>query len=116
MASPADPSEGVAAVGPPFSANLGRRSPTTVFIHGEVDVTTAPTMAEQVRNVIDQNPKRLTLDLADMSFMDCSGVSVIAYAVRESPGRFEVVLRHPRRLTRTVLELTGMNGPCLIEP
>jgi len=114
MALPADPSEGM-AVGPPFSANLGRRSPTTVFIHGEVDMATAPIMAARVRHVIDQSPKRLTLDLADMSFMDCSGVSVIAYALRESPGQFEVVLRHPRQLTRTVLELTGMDGPCVIE-
>src|SRR5665213_1132748 len=106
MVSPAGPSEGM-AVGPPFSANLGRRSPTTVFIHGEVDMATAPIMAARVRHVIDQSPKRLTLDLADMSFMDCSGVSVIAYALRESPGQFEVVVRHPRQLTRTVLELTG---------
>lgn len=115
MVSPAGPSEGMVS-GPPGSANLGRRSPTTVFIHGEVDAATAPIMAARVRHVIDQNPKRLTLDLADMSFMDCSGVSVIAYAVREAPGRFEVVLRHPRQLTRTVLELTGMDGPCVIEP
>lgn len=115
MVSPAGPSEGMVG-GPPCSANLGRRSPTTVFIHGEMDVATAPIMAARVRHVIDQNPKRLTLDLADMSFMDCSGVSVIAYAVREAPGRFEVVLRHPRQLTRTVLELTGMDGPCVIEP
>jgi len=115
MASPAEPSEGT--VGDrPFSANLGRRSPTTVFVHGEVDVATASVMAARVRHVIDQNPKRLTLDLADMSFMDCAGVSVIAYAVREALGRFEVVLRHPRRSTRTVLELTGMDGPCVIEP
>ncbi len=115
MASPAGPSGGMVG-GPPFSANLGRRSPTTVFVHGEVDVATAPIMAARVRHVIDQNPKRLTLDLADMSFMDCSGVSVIASAVREAPGRFEVVLRHPRQSTRTILELTGMDASCVIEP
>jgi anti-anti-sigma factor len=68
-----------------------------------------------VRFVIAESPKRLTLDLADMSFMDCSGVSVIAYALRQSPRSFEVVLRHPRPLTRTVLEITGMDGPCVIE-
>ena len=114
MASPADPSEGM-AIGRPFSANRGRRTPSTVFIHGEVDVATAPQMATCVRSVIDQQSDKLTLDLADMSFMDCSGVSVIAYALRESPEGFEVILRHPRPLTRTVLELTGMDGPCVIE-
>jgi anti-sigma B factor antagonist len=102
-------------VSPPFSANRGRRTPSTVFIHGEVDMATAPVMAECVRFVIADKPKRLTLDLADMSFMDCSGVSVIAYALRESPRGFEVVLRHPRPLTRTVLEITGMDEPCVIE-
>jgi anti-sigma B factor antagonist len=114
MALPTDTSEGVAA-SPPFSANRGHRSPSTVFIHGEVDMVTAPVMAECVRLVIAESPKRLTLDLADMSFMDCSGVSVIAYALRESPRGFEVVLRHPRPLTRTVLDITGMDGPCVIE-
>jgi anti-sigma B factor antagonist len=103
------------AVGPPFSANRGRRTPSTVFIHGEVDVATAPQMATCVRSVIEQQSEKLTLDLADMSFMDCSGVSVIAYALRESPKGFEVILRHPRPLIRTVLELTGMDGPCVIE-
>jgi anti-sigma B factor antagonist len=114
MPSPAGTSEGM-AVSPPFSANRGRRTPSTVFIHGEVDRSTAPEMATCVRHVMAQNPKRLTLDLADMSFMDCAGLSVIAYALRESPDGFEVVLRHPRPLTRTVLEITGMDGPCVIE-
>ena len=114
MASPTDPSEGM-AVGAPFSANRGRRTPSTVFIHGEVDVASAPQMATRVRSVIDEQSEKLTLDLADMSFMDCSGVSVIAYALRESPEAFTVILRHPRPLIRTVLELTGMDGPCVIE-
>jgi anti-sigma B factor antagonist len=114
MALPTDASEGMAG-GPPFSANRGHRTPSTVFIHGEVDMVTAPLMAERVRYILAHDPERLTLDLADMSFMDCSGVSVIAYALRESPDGFEVVLRHPRPLTRTVLEITGMDGPCVIE-
>jgi anti-anti-sigma factor len=114
MASPAETSEGM-AVSPPFSANMGRRTPSTVFIHGEVDVTTAPEMAICIRQVMAQHPRRLTLDFADMGFMDCAGVSVIAFALRESPDGFEVVLRHPRALTRTLLEITGMDGPCVIE-
>jgi anti-anti-sigma factor len=114
MALPTDTSEGMAG-SPPFSANRGRRTPSTVFVHGEVDIATAPVMAESVRVVMAESPKRLTLDLADMSFMDCSGVSVIAHVLRESPQGFEVVLRHPRPLTRTVLEITGMDGLCVIE-
>ncbi|HXA32113.1 MAG TPA: STAS domain-containing protein, partial [Acidimicrobiales bacterium] len=74
-----------------------------------------PEMATCVRRVMAQHPRRLTLDFADMSFMDCAGVSVIASALRQSPDGFEVVLRHPRALTRTLLEITGMDGPCVIE-
>jgi hypothetical protein len=48
VALTADPPERPAAP-PPFSANLGRRSPSTVFVHGEVDIAAAPALAAAVK-------------------------------------------------------------------
>jgi anti-sigma B factor antagonist len=113
MAVPADATEGT-AVSRPFSANIGRRSPSTVFVHGEVDIATAPALRAVVGLVLDQQPDRLTLDLSDAIFMDCAGVSVIAYALRETPDGFEVIIRRPRQLVRKVLEILGMDEACIV--
>jgi anti-anti-sigma factor len=100
---------------PPFSANVGPNPPTTVFIHGEIDISTAPMLKDCVIGVLRKHPDELTLDLTEVNFMDCAGISVISYVLRDSPDGFQVVLRHPQPMPRMILELTGMGGLCSIE-
>jgi anti-anti-sigma factor len=102
--------------GAQFSANIGKRSPATVFVHGEVDCATAPVLAERMQEVLQRlHPGQLVVDLADVNFMDCSGITEIVRLLRDAPEGFELVIRHPQGMPRQVLELTGIAALCVIQ-
>jgi anti-anti-sigma factor len=89
---------------------------TTVFINGELDLVTKPFFAERLRLLLRENPRRLVLDMERTSFMDCGCAQVIATAARSLPGEARLVIRHPGPGLRRVLELTGIDVCCEIEP
>ena len=86
-----------------------------MFIHGEVDIVTAPEPSERVHEALDQHPEKLTLDLTNTTFMECAELAVIASALRQLPERDRVVLRRPQPIVRFQLEASGMDVPCTIE-
>jgi anti-sigma B factor antagonist len=92
-----------------------RPGASVVAVHGDVDMATAPALRARVTEALSERPQVLLFDLAAMTFMDCSGVGVIAYARNRLSGDCQVILRCPTPLVRQVLELTGMDGPCVIE-
>ena len=81
----------------------------TVAVRGEVDVYTAPQLRDRLYSVIADGIADVVLDLADMTFIDSTGLGVIVGTLkrlRESGG--ELTLRAPSRSTRKVLEITGL--------
>lgn len=88
----------------------------TVVVSGEVDMLTAPELAEFIDDLIgNNNPHSLMLDLTDMTFMDARGAGVIASARARLPDECGVILRHPKPIVRRVLEICELDGPCIIE-
>jgi anti-anti-sigma regulatory factor len=59
--------------------------------------------------------KHLTVDLGRTSFLDASGLRVIARAHRALTPRCPLTLRSPTRQVRLVLEVSGLAGECPIE-
>lgn len=87
-----------------------------LIIRGEVDMASAPELARELDKVLRQAPSRLIIDLTATTFMDCSGVRPIADARRRlREERCEIVLRRPSPLVRRVLEVVGLDGPCVVE-
>ena len=85
-------------------------SKATVAIRGELDVYTAPKLRGRLHELLDEGVSEITLDLADLSFIDSSGLGVIVGALkrlRERDGN--LVLRAPSRSTSKVLEITGLS-------
>jgi anti-anti-sigma factor len=87
----------------------------TVVINGELDLTTRPLLIERLSPVLRTRPRRLVLDMAGTSFIDCGSARLIASAVRFVPEDSRVIIRHPSRAVRRVLELTGLDLDCEIE-
>ena len=87
-------------------------------VRGEVDVLTAPTLGALVDAVIDQGHRFVVLDLAELDFMDGSGLRVIASAARRlTPDAGEVAVRSPSRAVRRMLDLAGLEAlVCLERP
>src|SRR5947209_15225907 len=81
----------------------------TVTVRGELDVYTAPQLRGRLHDLLDDGVTSITLDLADLGFIDSSGLGVIVGTLkrlRERDGN--LVLRSPSRATSKVLDITGL--------
>ena len=82
----------------------------TVVVRGELDVYTAPQLRARLHDLVDAGISTVTLDLADLAFIDSSGLGVIVGTLkrlRERDGN--LVLRSPSRATAKVLDITGLS-------
>lgn len=84
---------------------------TVVELHGEMDILTAPPLAAYLDALTAVPGCDLVLDLQYLSFIDCSGISVLCRTrrrVRERQGRLALVVRDPR--IRGTLRIAGVLG------
>ena len=83
----------------------------TVHLQGELDHHAARGAMVKLEELTEQNlPRKLTLDLAGLSFMDSSGIAVVIRAKRrmETLGGSLEVTNIPRQAAR-VLETAGLD-------
>jgi anti-sigma B factor antagonist len=82
---------------------------TVVAVAGELDVATAPALREELYRVIDRGVTKICVDLADMDFIDSTGLGVLVGAlkrVKEREGQLE--LRSLPPSAQRVFEITGL--------
>ena len=74
--------------------------------HGEVDVATASRLERALSNCGRQHPARLIVDLADVPFMDASGLRVLISARgRQQEQHGELLIAHPSRQVARLLDV-----------
>jgi len=93
-----------------------RQGTTTIVVTGELDLATMPLLAAQLALAVRDRPGRLVFDLSGMYFMDCGSARMIAATGQWLPDGGRPVIRRPRPGVRRVLELTGLDARCEIEP
>jgi anti-anti-sigma factor len=82
----------------------------TLRLRGEIDMQTAPHLREAALCATSQFSTALHLDMAEVSFMDSTGVEVLVATRRRidlEGGRLTVV--NPSRQVLRVLEVTGID-------
>lgn len=89
---------------------------TTIVVKGDLDLVTMPYLASQLALAIRDRPGRLVFDLGGTHFMDCGSARLIAGAGQRLPGGGRPVIRRPGPGVRRILELTGLDAHCEIEP
>ena len=89
---------------------------TTIVVKGELDLVTMPYLATRLTLALRDRPGRLVFDLSGTHFMDCGSARLIAGAGQRLPGGGRPVIRRPGPGVRRVLELTGLDAHCEIEP
>ncbi len=80
-----------------------------VHLHGELDLSTAPQLREELVRLTSDGATAVTVDLSELEFVDSTGLSVLITGLkrlREKGGDME--LRSPNPGTRRVLEITGL--------
>ncbi len=83
-----------------------------VAVTGEVDMATAPELAEAIAAVND-SVRRVVVDLAEVTFLDSSGLNALVHAQRGLAKQqigFRVV-SPADRVVRRVLEITQLEAP-----
>ncbi len=82
----------------------------TVALHGELDMSTAPELSRSLSQVLDERPQRVTLELAELAFIDSSGLTLIVRTsnrLKDQDGALR--LAHATPPVRRVLELVGLD-------
>jgi anti-anti-sigma factor len=94
----------------PLRIVASRDGDTATFaLSGELDPHTAPMLADELDDAIAGGATTVVLQLAELGFIDSSGLRVVISAHRqldENGGR--LVLRSPSDTVRRLLEITGL--------
>jgi anti-sigma B factor antagonist len=96
-------------VRPDFTISVAATNPHPVLsLAGELDLATAPELAEELRRI--EGPE-IELDLARLAFIDASGLRVIAEAADECERRGRrLVVRNAPPTAHRILEIVGLEG------
>ena len=80
-----------------------------VRLLGELDMSTAPRLRDELVRLASGGPTVVTVDMSDLDFIDSTGLSVLITGLkrlRQQGG--DLALRSPNAGTRKVLEITGL--------
>ena len=93
-----------------FSCHCEERGEiAVVYVGGELDVATAPLLGAELDALVERGSCRLVIDLADLKFLDASGLRVLVHTRKlaaQHGGWLRLVRVQPK--ARRVLELTRL--------
>ena len=95
----------------PFAVSVDDSNGSTVVrVAGEVDMETAPRLERRLLELAHAGKPLVTVDMADIDFIDSTGLHAIVVAVKELRAYGgDLVLRAPTASTARVLELSGLS-------
>ena len=80
-----------------------------LYLSGEVDMRVAPDLRTLLHRVIEEDPAELAVDLADVPFIDSSGVATLVEAQRILMGKEKKIrLENPSDAVRYTLKITQL--------
>ena len=77
-----------------------------VRLWGEIDLANAESLWPTISRAVERAPELLVFDLAELSFMDSSGIALLLRAAAEVPA---VQVRNASPMIRRTLEITGLH-------
>lgn len=82
---------------------------TTVAVSGEIDISSAPQLRACLSACLGDGCAHIALDMMDLTFLDASGLSVVAYFAKlmESRGG-RLTLKDPPPIVYKVLDIGGL--------
>lgn len=92
----------------------GQRS-TVVTVVGDLDLTSAPALWARLVDEIAQGTTDIIVDMAEVTFVDCVGLSPLVGASIRLKHHGGLRVRRPAPRVALVLRLTGLECP-LVEP
>ena len=91
------------------SASDGAGSWPMLRVSGEVDIQTSPILEQHLARVLDQGSTSIVIDLAEVTFLDSTGLSVLVAGLKRCQGSGgDLRVASPQPNVRRVLEVTGL--------
>ena len=88
-----------------------------VGLGGEMDVVSVEAFERSIAALEDVESSRVVIDLADVFFLDSSGINALVQAVRSIEGRGgSAVIAAPRKPVQRVFEITRIAEVVTVEP
>jgi anti-anti-sigma factor len=88
------------------TASLSDDAGTPVLtIGGELDLSSAGVVRSVAHEVLAQHPEHLVIDLAELAFMDSSGIALLLWIAQQVT---RIELRRPSPKIEQLLEMTGL--------
>jgi len=100
------PSTDATTGGASFSVHVD--PPWLLHLAGELDLASAPTLERALEAPIEQGGV-IGLDVAELTFMDSTGIKVLVHARRLLGERGRVVLFEPTSAVRRVIQICGLH-------
>jgi len=85
------------------------RGAVVVRLTGELDLYNAPALREALLELVAQSPRRLVLDLTDVSFMDSTVLGALVEVRARLGSPDGLVLAAPALETRRALAVSGLD-------
>jgi anti-sigma B factor antagonist len=93
----------------PVAAVSEIRGALVVRLTGELDLYNAPVLREALLDCVARSPRRLVVDLAEVTFVDSTVLGVLVEARSKLGSRDGLVLAAPGLETRRALEVSGLD-------
>ncbi len=80
-------------------------------VHGDVDFSRQPELRNALLEGIKRSPQRIVVDLADVGYMDSSGLAALVEALglqRKKDGKFVLCTLQPK--VRNILEIARLDA------
>ncbi len=91
-------------------------SESIVHLHGDIDLFNAAQLRACIDDLAEGGEKRVVVDMAELEFIDSSGLGALIAGMRRLRGvGGEVVLRSPRGTAAQLLEVTGLMQVLTVE-
>jgi len=85
-------------------------SETVLAASGEISMTSSPVLRRALMRVAEQRPRRLVVDLAEVTFIDSSGIATLVEALqRARRDGGQLLLRGLRQKIRVVFRLARLD-------
>lgn len=89
---------------------LGSAEEPRVHATGEIDLATAPLLRATLSDLVDDGARLITLDFAEVTFLDSSGLGVLVAAMKRLEARGgRIRVEHSRDNVRRIFEITGLD-------
>jgi len=96
---------------------VSQPEPSIVSLEGEIDLHESPNLRESLRPLIDRKIPRVYVDMAEVTYIDSSGLAVLIDAMQRVAnygGKFGLIAIRPA--IRTILEIARLDQVFRVYP